>query len=821
MAFMRTQAPNGQAWEAYTGNQTPNTDSNGFVCGPWGECIHYAVQFECQQPQWQSMPEYQDDGPAGQVIAAGVAKGGDSSAFDKNESATRNGWSRGQQGFVFQQAAMGQPIPHHPGAPGSGPVVIGTVVGRFEQAQQVGHLPGNYSQNACSQGASILDEHELMPEKRPYRDTPFAVCFCFVTVALLCAAGYFMSEIPPYVRRLGTTWNSQAGSTCGMTLLEVWPDGTEMRNSGLMQRMSNTTGDTSSGRLLSAMNLEDLDADVTAGRVQLEIPGLSAVVRRLEAVGVPVSSRVVPYLQRDLAKHGDDWDNDEEDEEDMQVHSVPAPAPPRRLASRRRSNRNRAPAPPPESDCERACAAFEECGAFEVDISRSIGTTCRYFQDEVPMRQPTQTFGATSACWQKYDEVNIDAASQSFLGMLFGLTVMGSLISMFIAMCFVKWAAMMPSAATYTGIYGVPICMIIIGLVLAFVIAPLLSSALMVFGLLFVCMGSCLLACMCYCYRSLIPLTIEVVDASANVIATHWSMFGISLCGSCGALLWSFICGCLALGLYGYSDRSQVTVPYSEQVQMSGTVSYVVYFLYFIVYFWGGYTAFNTCHTAYCGVFGRWYFGKMDGKEVSKSLKIACGPSFGSVALGSLIIAVIRAMEQLMKKIQNDAEGNGNILVQIIACVMRCIISIIGDIVEWISSYIYVQVALRGLSFMQGAKATYALATISNLMFVCSAILVEYVAILGSVLCALGAAGVTGVVGYYTCGLEGLAVAFAIFGGLFGCIGGCIAGGSAVGILNSGSVSILMCWAERPDVLQNTNKHIADKFEEKTRAAYD
>merc|ERR1712165_655634 len=128
----------------------------------------------------------------------------------------------------------------------------------------------------------------------------------------------------------------------------------------------------------------------------------------------------------------------------------------------------------------------------------------------------------------------------------------------------------------------------------------------------------------------------------------------------------------------------------------------------------------------------------MDGREVSKSLKVACGPSFGSVALGSLVIAVIRALEQLMKKLQSDAEEQGNIVVQIFACILRCIISLIGDILEWISSYVYVQVALRGVSFVQGAKATYALATISNLMYVCSAILVEYVAMLGALVCALG-----------------------------------------------------------------------------------
>merc|ERR1719330_2027861 len=268
-------------------------------------------------------------------------------------------------------------------------------------------------------------------------------------------------------------------------------------------------------------------------------------------------------------------------------------------------------------------------------------------------------------------------------------------------------------------------------------------------------------------------------------------------------------------------DRSQATLPQSEQLEVPEAVINVGYFLFFVVYFWGGYTAYNTCHTAYCGVFGRWYFGQLDGREVSKSLKVACGPSFGSVALGSLIIAVIRALEQLMKKLQNDAQEQGNIVVQILACVLRCIIGCIGDIVEWISTYVYVQVALRGLSFIQGARATYALATITNLTYVCSAILVEYVALLGATLCAIVAAAATGTVAYFMNIMDSLAVLFVIVGAAFGCIGGCVAGGSAVGILNSGSVSILMCWAERPDVLHGTNKEIAVRFEATTRKAFE
>jgi len=178
-------------------------------------------------------------------------------------------------------------------------------------------------------------------------------------------------------------------------------------------------------------------------------------------------------------------------------------------------------------------------------------------------------------------------------------------------------------------------------------------------------------------------------------------------------------------------------------------------------------------------------------------------------------------LEQVLNMLKRDAAEDGNMVLMIIACFLECIISCIGDIIEWISTYAYVQVAIRGLSFWQASKATYALATVSNLVYVVSAMLVQSVVFLGSVLCALiGAAAAAGF-GYATCGVPGFCLTISVICGVMGCVGGLLAGGNAVGTLNSGAASVLMCWAERPDVLAQTNPKIAEKFEEATRKAWE
>eukprot|EP00747_Dinoflagellata_sp_TGD_P183685 gnl/TRDRNA2_/TRDRNA2_38748_c0_seq1.p1 gnl/TRDRNA2_/TRDRNA2_38748_c0~~gnl/TRDRNA2_/TRDRNA2_38748_c0_seq1.p1 ORF type:complete len:440 (-),score=91.31 gnl/TRDRNA2_/TRDRNA2_38748_c0_seq1:363-1682(-) len=115
-AFIQTAAPNGAPWEQLLRAAPPSLDPNGFVSGPWGECLHYAVVFETQNPGWDSMPQYQDAGPAGQVIdfAGECGFGGFSQALDKNEQQTKANLEAGNQNFCFQGM---QPQPTQYGQP--------------------------------------------------------------------------------------------------------------------------------------------------------------------------------------------------------------------------------------------------------------------------------------------------------------------------------------------------------------------------------------------------------------------------------------------------------------------------------------------------------------------------------------------------------------------------------------------------------------------------------------------------------------------------------------------------------------------------------
>ena len=62
--FLNRLAPNGQRWQDYCGPAPPTSGGEGRLSGAWLECMRAAVVFEITNPEWESMPGYQDTLPS-------------------------------------------------------------------------------------------------------------------------------------------------------------------------------------------------------------------------------------------------------------------------------------------------------------------------------------------------------------------------------------------------------------------------------------------------------------------------------------------------------------------------------------------------------------------------------------------------------------------------------------------------------------------------------------------------------------------------------------------------------------------------------------
>ncbi|KAF2152071.1 DUF580-domain-containing protein [Myriangium duriaei CBS 260.36] len=142
----------------------------------------------------------------------------------------------------------------------------------------------------------------------------------------------------------------------------------------------------------------------------------------------------------------------------------------------------------------------------------------------------------------------------------------------------------------------------------------------------------------------------------------------------------------------------------------SGKVIGLVVFITFAAY-WISEWLKNTIHTIISGVYGSWYFcsGNMPKGVTRGAARRALTYSFGSISLGSLIVAIINFLRQLCSVARQDAAQNGNLGVEILFCVLQCLIGILDWAVQFLNRYAFSYIALYGKGYVAAAKDTWTL----------------------------------------------------------------------------------------------------------------
>jgi hypothetical protein len=120
----------------------------------------------------------------------------------------------------------------------------------------------------------------------------------------------------------------------------------------------------------------------------------------------------------------------------------------------------------------------------------------------------------------------------------------------------------------------------------------------------------------------------------------------------------------------------------------------------------------NTIHTMIAGVYGSWYFcpNNFPRGATRGSAKRALTYSFGSISLGSLIVAIIQFLRTLCSIGRSEAAAQGGVLGaagSILFCVLGCFVGILEWAVRFFNKYAYCHIALYGKAYVPAAKDTW------------------------------------------------------------------------------------------------------------------
>jgi len=116
------------------------------------------------------------------------------------------------------------------------------------------------------------------------------------------------------------------------------------------------------------------------------------------------------------------------------------------------------------------------------------------------------------------------------------------------------------------------------------------------------------------------------------------------------------------------------------------------------------------------GVYGSWYFsagGRNPGQKPSHptlgAFRRAMTYSFGSIAFGSLLVAIIQLLKQAASVAGSDARNSGDMIQYVIFCVLQCILSLVEWAINFINEYAFSFIALYGDAYIPAAKKTWTL----------------------------------------------------------------------------------------------------------------
>ncbi len=182
--------------------------------------------------------------------------------------------------------------------------------------------------------------------------------------------------------------------------------------------------------------------------------------------------------------------------------------------------------------------------------------------------------------------------------------------------------------------------------------------------------------------------------------------------------------------------------------------------------------------------------------------------SFGSICLGSLIVAILEFIRAIVNSLLRDSNN-------ICACIVMCCLACIEGCMRWFNKYAYAHCAIYGVSFMKAASQTWQLFSKQGVMALINDDL-SGMGIFAGNLCAL-----------ITCGGCGYGIAYSFYGNdpntqisndlvwflaILGAILGSILCWLVLVVVRSAIVTLFVCFAEEPSILFSNRREAFNKI---------
>eukprot|EP00656_Telonema_subtile_P054196 TRINITY_DN8037_c0_g1_i4.p1 TRINITY_DN8037_c0_g1~~TRINITY_DN8037_c0_g1_i4.p1 ORF type:complete len:338 (-),score=79.12 TRINITY_DN8037_c0_g1_i4:237-1250(-) len=137
--------------------------------------------------------------------------------------------------------------------------------------------------------------------------------------------------------------------------------------------------------------------------------------------------------------------------------------------------------------------------------------------------------------------------------------------------------------------------------------------------------------------------------------------------------------------------------------QDNDSTAWGLFFFFLLFALWGLEICRNVVHVTACGVLGQWYFSNHTLTTFPCLLR-AVTVNFGSICLGSLLVAIVETIRAVLLWIK-ERQCASNCCVTFVFCCIDCCLGCIQSIFELINAYAFVHCAIYGEGFCHAAKS--------------------------------------------------------------------------------------------------------------------
>ncbi|KAF2261248.1 DUF580-domain-containing protein [Lojkania enalia] len=206
-----------------------------------------------------------------------------------------------------------------------------------------------------------------------------------------------------------------------------------------------------------------------------------------------------------------------------------------------------------------------------------------------------------------------------------------------------------------------------------------------------------------------IPFSVLMLQTAIDVSKKYGHVYIVSLIGGILAAAFGAWYSVTLVAIYvKYEPGNNPACSTGAGGCSSGKVIGLIVFVTFAMY-WISEWLKNTIHTTISGVYGSWYFCSHNFPKGATrgAFKRSVTYSFGSISLGSLLVAIINCLRQLCSIAQQQARQDGNMIGVALFCCLQCFIAILDWAVQFLNRYAFSHIALYGKSYIAAAKDTW------------------------------------------------------------------------------------------------------------------